>query len=125
MQRVAWNRANGPVLTAGMEFSRKSSRIIVLATLAAAMRLPTCAAQNAAPPASNAAAPTILDRLNAMMAGGKSAWTPDQLAVMERLRDAAMNDPYALDQLRHLTDNIGPRISGSPQAAQAVEYVAA
>ena len=98
-----------------------SSRIMVIAALAAAMGLPPCAAQNAAPPSS----PTILDRLNAMMAGGKSAWTPDQLAVMERLRDAAVNDPYALNQLRHLTDNIGPRISGSPQAGQAVEYVAA
>ena len=55
-----------------------------------------------------------------MIAGGKSAWTPDQLSVMERLRDAAVKDPYALNQLRHLTDNIGPRISGSPQAGQAV-----
>jgi carboxypeptidase Q len=27
--------------------------------------------------------------------------------------------------LRHLTDNIGPRLSGSPQAQQAVDYVAA
>jgi hypothetical protein len=65
-----------------------------------------------------------MDRLNAMMAGGKSAWTPDQLATMEKLRDAAMNDPYALNELRHLTDNIGPRLSGSPQAQQAVDYVA-
>jgi len=60
-----------------------------------------------------------------MMGGGKGAWTPEQLATMERLRDAAMVDPYALNQLRHLTDNIGPRLSGSPQAQQAVEYVAA
>ena len=44
---------------------------------------------------------------------------------MERLRDAAIKDPYALNELRHLTDNIGPRLSGSPQAGQAVEYVAA
>ena len=44
---------------------------------------------------------------------------------MARLRDAAIHDSYALDELRHLTDNIGPRISGSPQAAHAVEYVAA
>ncbi len=66
-----------------------------------------------------------MDRLNAMMAGGKSAWTPEQLATMERLRDAALKDPYALDQLRHLTENIGPRLSGSPQAQHAVDYVAA
>jgi hypothetical protein len=67
----------------------------------------------------------MLDRLNAMIGGGKSAWTPEQLAVMEHLRDAALKDPYAFNQLRHLTNSIGPRLSGSPQAAQAVYYVAA
>jgi len=66
-----------------------------------------------------------MDRLNAMISGGKSAWTPEQIKTMERLRDAAVTDPYALNELRHLTDNIGPRLSGSPQAGQAVEYVAA
>jgi hypothetical protein len=60
-----------------------------------------------------------------MMAEGKSAWTPEQLAVMAKLRDAALSDPYALNQLRHLTGNIGPRLSGSPQAEQAVYFVAA
>ena len=59
-----------------------------------------------------------------MISGGKSAWTPEQLNAMGRLRDAAMKDPYALSELRHLTDNIGPRVSGSAQAQQAVEYVA-
>ncbi len=53
------------------------------------------------------------------------AWTSDQIATMARLRDAALKDPFALDELRHLTDNIGPRLSGSPQAQHAVEYVAA
>jgi Zn-dependent M28 family amino/carboxypeptidase len=53
------------------------------------------------------------------------AWTPAQIAAMNRLRDAALTDPYAIDQLRHLTDNIGPRLSGSPQAQAAVDYVAA
>lgn len=43
---------------------------------------------------------------------------------MERLRDAALADPYAYTELRHLTDNIGPRLSGSAQAAQSVEWVA-
>jgi hypothetical protein len=66
------------------------------------------------------------DRIMArIMGNGKSAWTPEQLATMAKLRDGALNDTYALDELRHLTDNIGPRISGSPQAQQAVEYVAA
>lgn len=69
-------------------------------------------------------APSVLDRLNAMMAGGKSVWTPEQIETMTKLRDAAMRDPYALDELRHLTDNIGPRLAGSPQAQQAVDWVA-
>lgn len=43
---------------------------------------------------------------------------------MARIRDAALSDEYALTQLRYLTANIGPRLSGSPQAAHAVEYVA-
>ncbi len=60
-----------------------------------------------------------------ILGNGKSAWTPEQMARMARLRDAALNDPYALDQLRHLTNSIGPRLSGSAQAQQAVEYVAA
>jgi hypothetical protein len=70
-------------------------------------------------------APALLDRLNAMISGGKSVWTPEQIETMKRLRDTAMRDPYAVDELRHLTDNIGPRLSGSAQAQQAVEWVAA
>jgi carboxypeptidase Q len=40
------------------------------------------------------------------------------------LRDAALADDYAYRQVAHLTDNIGPRPSGSPQAEAAVQYVA-
>ena len=63
--------------------------------------------------------------MNAMVAGGKSAWTREQTAALEKVRDLALTDNYALNELRHLSDNIGPRLSGSPQAQQAVEYVAA
>jgi hypothetical protein len=70
------------------------------------------------------AAPSILDRLNAMIGGGKSAWSDEQLKTMEQLRDAAMKSDYAYEELRHLTDNIGPRLSGSPQAQKAVDWVA-
>jgi len=108
-----------------MEIFKKSVQIVILTVFAAAFAsgfgLPFCLAQNAAP----SAPPTIFDRLNSMISGGKSAWTPEQMTTMERLRDASMKDAYALNELRHLTDNIGPRISGSPQAAHAVEYVAA
>ena len=70
-------------------------------------------------------AQSIQDRLKQLMNTSTGAWTPEQIATMEKLRDAAMQDPYALKELRHLTDNIGPRLSGSPQAQKAVDYVAA
>ena len=69
-------------------------------------------------------APSMQDRMARLMGGGNGAWTPEQLATMAKIRDAALSDDYALTRLRHLTDNIGPRLSGSPQAAKAVEYVA-
>jgi carboxypeptidase Q len=70
-------------------------------------------------------AQSVQDRLKQLMNTSTGAWTQDQIATMEKLRDAAMQDPYALTELRHLTDNIGPRLSGSPQAQKAVDYVAA
>src|ERR1700744_140198 len=63
-------------------------------------------------------------RIAQMLNESPGAWTPEQISNMERLRDAALNDPYALTELRHLTDNIGPRLAGSPQAEHAVEWVA-
>ncbi len=62
--------------------------------------------------------------LSALWGGAPGTWTPAQIATMGRVRDATMADPYAYDELRHLTDNIGPRLSGSPQAQAAVEWVA-
>jgi hypothetical protein len=44
---------------------------------------------------------------------------------LESVRDAAVADGYAYRELAHLSHNIGPRLSGSAQAAKAVEYVAA
>jgi Zn-dependent M28 family amino/carboxypeptidase len=46
----------------------------------------------------------------------------DQLLAV---RDAALASDYAWHQLEHLTENIGPRPAGSPQAQAAAEYVAA
>lgn len=107
------------MLPSDMEFRTRSKALLAI-TLVSVAVAPSSFAQNPAQPSQS-----LLDRLNAMMAGGKSAWTPQQIATMERLRDAAMKDHFALEELRHLTDNIGPRLSGSPQAQQAVEYVAA
>jgi carboxypeptidase Q len=46
------------------------------------------------------------------------------LVDLKQLQQAALNSDYAYRQVAHLADNIGPRLSGSAQAAKAVEYVA-
>src|SRR5579863_816778 len=76
-------------------------------------------------PGQTTSQPGALDRLVTTLEGGKSAWTADQLRTMAAIRDAAIHSDYALERLHHLTDNVGPRLSGSPQAQQAVDYVAA
>jgi len=43
---------------------------------------------------------------------------------LQSLRDAALSSDYAWQQLAHLTENIGPRLAGSPQAQAGSEYVA-
>ena len=43
---------------------------------------------------------------------------------MKRLQEAALKSDYAYRQTAHLANNIGPRLTGSAQAAKAVEYVA-
>jgi len=52
------------------------------------------------------------------------SWSPETLKQLQRIQQAALADDYAFRQTAHLTDNIGPRLAGSPQAAGAVEYVA-
>src|SRR5258708_1466232 len=109
--------ARGRMLPSGMATCLRLSCFLCLASVLTPLAV---LAQN-----SPVNPPSIFARLNARLNPGKSAWTPEQIATMERLRDAAMNDPYALTELRHLTDNIGPRLSGSPQSQQAVDWVAA
>ena len=52
-------------------------------------------------------------------------YSPQLVAEIRRVQQAALESDYAYRQLAHLTNNIGPRLSGSPQAQAAVEYVAA
>lgn len=52
------------------------------------------------------------------------AFPPQLKNELILLRDAALSDDYTFEQTEHLTDNIGPRATGSPQAQAAVEYVA-
>jgi carboxypeptidase Q len=51
-------------------------------------------------------------------------YTQKTLSDLARLQKAALASDYALKQTKFLTNNIGPRLSGSAQAARAVEYVA-
>src|SRR5213593_4216285 len=51
-------------------------------------------------------------------------FSPQTLAELKRLQQAALSSDYAYGQVAHLANNIGPRLSGSAQAAKAVEYVA-
>ena len=46
------------------------------------------------------------------------------LSELKQLQEAALSSDYAYRQVAHLANNIGPRLSGSAQAAKAVEYVA-
>ena len=49
---------------------------------------------------------------------------PLLLQQLSAIKSAALNDDYAYRQLAHLTENIGARPTGSPQASAAAEYVA-
>src|ERR1700681_495217 len=50
---------------------------------------------------------------------------PQLIHDLNAIKAAALADDYAYKRLSHLTENIGPRASGSPQAQAAGEYVAA
>jgi carboxypeptidase Q len=53
-----------------------------------------------------------------------AVFSAQTLAELKRLQQAALTSDYAYRQVAHLANNIGPRLSGSAQAAKAVEYVA-
>src|SRR5260370_8810183 len=61
---------------------------------------------------------------NASPSSTPAIFSPQTLADLKRLQQAALNSDYAYRQVAHLADNIGPRLSGSAQAAKSVEYIA-
>src|SRR6478672_9984750 len=52
-------------------------------------------------------------------------YSPQTLSELKQLQQAALKSDYAYRQVAHLSNNIGPRLSGSAQAQKAVDYVAA
>src|SRR5947199_466479 len=52
-------------------------------------------------------------------------FSPQTLSELKQLQQAGLESDYAYQRVAHLANNVGPRLSGSAQAAKAVEYVAA
>jgi hypothetical protein len=50
--------------------------------------------------------------------------TQPNIADLKRIQEAALQSDYSYRFAAHLTDNIGPRLSGSPQYNQAAQWVA-
>jgi carboxypeptidase Q len=62
--------------------------------------------------------------LLAVFASAGAADSGSDAAALAKVRDTAMSSDYAYQRLEDLTDLVGPRLSGSPGAAAAVEQVA-
>lgn len=54
----------------------------------------------------------------------QNLYSPQLLSELKQIQEAALGSDYAYRQVAHLTENIGPRLTGSAQAQKAVEYVA-
>src|SRR6266481_974695 len=67
--------------------------------------------------------PAVASSLNASPSATPAVFSQATLADLKRLRQAALSSDYAYRQVAHLSNNIGPRLTGSAQAAKAVEYV--
>src|SRR5437660_8810822 len=94
----------------GANFVRSSFFVLVLLTLFHPHRLP---AQQ--PPQAGAPEASTEQKDN---------FPAPLLQELSAIKSAAMADDYAYRQLAHLTENIGPRPTGSTQAKAAVDYVA-
>ena len=57
-------------------------------------------------------------------APGVESFSPTLLEQLNTIKTAALSDPYTYRQLAYLTENIGPRPSGSANAKMAVKYIA-
>src|SRR5882672_4369066 len=76
------------------------------------------------PALSRAQKPKPWDALPQEAESATRAFPPQLRSELVQIRDAALQEDYAYRQLEHLTDSIGPRPAGSPQADAAVLYVA-
>src|SRR5579863_679297 len=70
-------------------------------------------------------APSPFATIPQMTQAQQENFPPQLLEELAAIKTAALVDDYAYRQVAHLTENIGPRPSGSLQAKAAVDYVAA
>src|SRR5947207_7422430 len=68
--------------------------------------------------------PAVASSPNGSPSPTPPVFSPQTLSELKRLQHAALDSDHAYRQVAHLANNIGPRLSGSAQAAKAVEYVA-
>src|SRR5262245_765540 len=69
--------------------------------------------------------PTVASSPNGSPSPTPPVFSQQTLTQLKQLQKAALESDFAYRQVAHLANNIGPRLSGSAQAAKAVEYVAA
>jgi carboxypeptidase Q len=100
----------------------KDSRFSIM-SLIAALLISTLLAGAQTPPQTPPAGPKMMSAPENTQAD-KLNFPPLLLQQLSAIKAAALNDDYAYHQLTHLTENIGPRPTGSPQARAAAEYVA-
>jgi len=82
---------------------------------------PVAVAQN---PQQAKPAPRSFGAIPQMTDAQRENFPPQLLEELNAIKSAALEDDYAYRQVAHLTENIGPRPSGSPGANAAVNYVA-
>jgi hypothetical protein len=93
----------------------------ILRAIALALALPLFVVAQTPPQAKPS--PSSISQM--MTASSPPAFPPLLMQQLSAIKAAALNDDYAYRQLAHLTENIGPRPTGSPQATAAAQYVAA
>src|SRR5438128_7588578 len=91
-------------------FRRRTMKTCIVWILALVCYAICCQAQSPTPTPSPTATPPV--------------FSPQTLSDLKHLQQAALSSDYAYRQVAHLANNIGPRLTGSVQAAKAVEYVA-
>ncbi|HLV88855.1 MAG TPA: M20/M25/M40 family metallo-hydrolase [Candidatus Sulfotelmatobacter sp.] len=101
-----------------MTYPRRALRLFLICALAPlALAQNQSTAPSTAPQNAWASAPQMSE-------AQRENFSPQLLDELAAIKSAALGDDYAYRQLAYLTENIGPRLTGSVQATAAAHYVA-